>query len=314
MPAFSTHYIFSSELIESISKISDFTLNKDALLIGAQGPDIFFFHRIFPWQIGKSLHRLGSKMHRTKPSEILEAMRIYCEKSANQSISKSYAYGFITHYALDSICHPYIYSLQNKIVSEGFFKNSHTVHNAIEFSIDSYMLNKHLKIEKPYAFNTEETVSKNPEVLNEIGRLYAFIISRLYNKRVSEQKIVTAVYDTAYVQRLTLDKRAVKRALLTPVELLLAPLTHNYKLTAMLRPRDLEKAGKYVNIEKRMWKYPAADIECDKSFDELFELAKPAALNIIKAFNNNMSLKNATKDKSFLTGVEEIENNTKLSD
>ena len=53
MPAFSTHYIFAKELMERLKGTVDFTVCENAVYIGAQGPDIFFFHRALPWQRGK---------------------------------------------------------------------------------------------------------------------------------------------------------------------------------------------------------------------------------------------------------------------
>lgn len=49
MPAFSTHYIFAKELMERLKGTVDFTVCENAVYIGAQGPDIFFFHRALPW-------------------------------------------------------------------------------------------------------------------------------------------------------------------------------------------------------------------------------------------------------------------------
>lgn len=304
MPAFSSHYIFAKELMDSIEQKADFELNKDAVFLGTQGPDIFFFARIFPWMIGKPMVKLGSKMHRTKPSLILENMRDYCQKSLNSDTAKSYSYGFIMHYALDSTCHPFVYSLENKITKGKPFLNPHSVHNVIEFSMDSFLLNKRLGIEKPYKYDIAETITTKPDVTEEVARLYTCLLPELYGYKTNEKQIITAINDTRYFQRITIDKTGIKKAILKPFELIVSPVTHNYKLTAFIRPRDLEKSIKYGNIDNNKWKYPAADIVSTKSFEQLFDQAKSVSLNIIDAFNNGISMREATHDKSFLTGVE----------
>lgn len=305
MPAFSTHYIFAKELEPQLKEMCDTDINSGALMIGAQGPDIFFFARIFPWLIGKPMTALGSQLHRTTPSVILEAMRNYCDATQNKALALSYAYGFIMHYALDCTCHPYVYSMQNSITQKNRFANPHTVHNCIEFAMDSILLNKRLGIKKPHAYSLENVISDSEEISDEIARMYAKIIPQIYpTQSVTEKQIKNAVKDTRYAQRITLDKTGIKRALVAPIELLASPFTHNYKITSFMRPRDLEKSKKYANIEHRQWVYPTADIKSTKSFDELFEQAKAYALEIIYAFNSHASLKQATKDKSFLTGVE----------
>ena len=101
MPAFSTHYIFALEMMEELKHIADFSLNENAVSAGTQGPDIFFFHRAFPWQPGKPLRKLGSALHRAKPARIMDRLYEYCASSRNPDIAKSYAFGFILHYALE---------------------------------------------------------------------------------------------------------------------------------------------------------------------------------------------------------------------
>ena len=154
MPAFSTHYIFAKEMMENLKEFADFEINENAVLIGAQGPDIFFFHRAFPWQKGKPLRKLGSSLHREKPGILLNKLYNYCH-TTNSSIAKSYAFGFILHYVLDRSCHPYVYYLQNKITEKKAEFNPHSAHNIIELSLDSLMLSLHLDIEKPTLFETE---------------------------------------------------------------------------------------------------------------------------------------------------------------
>ena len=106
MPAFSTHYLFAKDIMEILRSEADFPLNEDAVFIGAQGPDIFFFHRALPWQKGKTLRKAGSAMHRARCGEILDRFMAYCASAGDNNIAKSYVYGFLLHYSLDRICHP----------------------------------------------------------------------------------------------------------------------------------------------------------------------------------------------------------------
>ena len=54
MPAYCTHYIFACELLPALTELAGFDLNRDAVMLGTQGPDVFFFHRIAPWMPGRS--------------------------------------------------------------------------------------------------------------------------------------------------------------------------------------------------------------------------------------------------------------------
>ena len=116
MPAYCTHYIFACELLPALTEPAGFDLNRDAVMLGTQGPDVFFFHRIAPWMPGRSQRKIGSRLHRAKPGDILDAMAEYCTRcSTKKDIARSYAYGFILHYALDRQCHPFVYAKQQEL-------------------------------------------------------------------------------------------------------------------------------------------------------------------------------------------------------
>ncbi|MDE6470741.1 MAG: zinc dependent phospholipase C family protein [Eubacterium sp.] len=304
MPSFSTHYIFAKELIPYLQSTADFQINEEAVLFGTQGPDIFFFHRVFPWMIGKTLRTCGSKLHRAEPSLLFENMREYCRISAEPDIAKSYVYGFLLHYALDRNCHPYVYSYQNKIISKNRLTNPHTAHNRIEFSMDTYLLHKRLNIKEPLKFNTADTVGSSTAVISEIGKLLEYTIPRTINEKVTSKQAETALRDLKVIQKICFDPIGYKRILLTPIEIIASPVSGNFKFTAMMRPKDLEKAKKYGNICNDEWKSPYSNEIRTESFEALFELSKKDAVQMLTKFIKGIDCKEITENKSFLTGVE----------
>ncbi|MGN1201828.1 MAG: zinc dependent phospholipase C family protein, partial [Eubacterium sp.] len=186
-----------------LKETADFEIKEDAVLFGTQGPDIFFFHRIFPWMPGKPLLKYGSMLHRAKPDRLFENMREYFRVSDNKDVAQSYVYGFILHYALDRNCHPYVYCLQNKITDKHKLTNPHSAHNTVEFSLDSYLLNKRLGIKCPEKFSTAETISDNAEIISEIGRLLEYVIPKTIGKSITALQGETALRDIKYVQKLS---------------------------------------------------------------------------------------------------------------
>lgn len=304
MPAFSTHYIFAKELLPFVKETANFTVNEDAVLIGTQGPDIFFFHRIMPWQLGKSLSKSGSMLHRAKPCNIFEAMKNYCEKVSNHDIAKSYAYGFMMHYALDRKCHPFVYSLQDKMTGENPFLNPHTAHNIIEMSADCCMLNKRMKQEKPYLFKTADTITDNDKISSEIGRLWEYVMPLSIGVKITERQGAQAVKDIKAVQKILFDKYSLKKIIVSPLEIVVSPFTKNFRITSMLRPKDLEKAKKYVNIDREKWLSPYSHNEFCDSFEDLFEQALEEAKIMLLRFQTGDSCADITDNLSFLTGVE----------
>lgn len=309
MPAYCTHYIFACEMLDFLHKHAVININKDAVLLGTQGPDIFFFHRIAPWMPGKSLRKIGSALHRAKPGVLLDAMAAYCStKGPEQAVAVSYAYGFILHYALDRQCHPFVYAKQKELKDSGSTLHSASLHNMIEMSMDSVLLNKKLGIEKPQCFNTADTVPDKESVLREISCMLEYCIRHTLHKTVSRQAAYQALKDTKTVQKLLHDKTGSKAIAVRGIETLLAPFTGNYRITAMLRPKDLEKAEKYGNIANAPWQSPYAAGIHHESFFDLYTFAKAHAGEMICGFNQILAGKangaQITNNLSFLTGVE----------
>lgn len=305
MPAYATHCIFARELLPFLYTTADFEIIEEAVMFGAQGPDIFFFHRVFPWMIGKPLRKIGSQLHRAKPADILKHMREYCNTVSKQkSIAKSYVYGFILHYALDRNCHPFVYSQQYEMVKKQPLTNPHTAHNLIELGADSYFLNKRFGIPDPVVFDTACTVGSNDKIMTEIGRLYAYILPKVLAINVSDDTAKIALRDMKTVQRALYDTKGIKRFFVSILETAAAPFSKNFKFSAMMRPRDLEKTKNYVNISNNKWKSPFDGSTHTESFEDLFELSKPDAESMILAFQNGADTWEITHNISFLTGVE----------
>lgn len=288
---------------------ADFNFNKDAAQIGTQGPDIFFFHRILPIAMpGFSMCKIGSALHRTKPAEIFEAFAEYCRISPSPNIAKSYIYGFIIHYALDRNCHPFVYCLQNKILENNKHIHKSSAHNRIEMAMDTYLLNKRMNISDTRSFDTAKTLDAPLEVIDEISHLLAFTIARVTTYSPKEKDIATAIADTKTMQKILRNKNGIIGGICRGFETIIGPVCGYYKFSAMIRPRDLEKAKKYGNINNMTWISPFTGEKSNLSFEDLFLIAKKDAQNLIQGFNrlckgysNGYEI---TNNISFLTGTE----------
>lgn len=101
MPDYFSHRAFALEVLKKFdgkqkSKISSRTL----YLLGAQGGDLFFTYKL-----SFSKNNLGKILHNIKADILFEKL---------VKGNKSYAAGFATHYALDSIIHPIVYEFESK--------------------------------------------------------------------------------------------------------------------------------------------------------------------------------------------------------
>jgi hypothetical protein len=310
MPAFCTHYIFLEEMQEFLKENADFKFDFDSASIGTQGPDIFFFHRILPiFMPGKSQRKVGSALHRAKPSEIFSAFKEYCNFSPNKDIAKSYIYGFIMHYALDRRCHPYVYSLQERILKRNKHLHKSSAHNRIEMAMDTYFLNKYLGYQNPSDFDSSKTISNDFNVTEEISHLLSFVIPRVTNKHITEEEISKAINDTKKMQKLLRDKSGLLRFTARIIETIFAPIIMHFKFSSLIKPKDLENSKKYGNIDRRIWISPYdKETQHYESFEDLFKLATEDAKELIIGFNEmclgHSNGYDVTKNISFLTGIE----------
>lgn len=303
MPAYSTHYLFAYELMEKIKSNVNFTVDEQAVYIGTQGPDIFYDHRILPWMLGKSLRKVGSALHREKPSVLLDSMRDYIRKYPDDDIAKSYIVGFILHYALDRTCHPYVYFMQYRF--KELYPDVHifTSHNMAEFALDSYLLFKRMGVQNPALFDTAKTLNFTDLTRRHCAKIIGFFVSNSTKKFVSRFDAEQAIDDLRYIQKVTFDPNNKICKVLKPLEFYASPFTKNLKPSSMFRVDDMQYASKFANIKHGVWHSPyCKSVARNESFEDLFEASKTDALNMIQGFFENKDTSKLTNDLSFLTG------------
>lgn len=180
MPAVLTHDFFGKDAygpaMESVDLITPD--QRDAFILGNQGPDPLFYLQILPrgWDSYKAL---GNAMHHDAPSTLLLCLRqaVDAMPEEDRSVAQAYAAGFVCHYLLDSAVHPLVYFWQFGVTDAGVpeldSSDGGIVHAEIERDLDEMVLwhKMHQTVEtyRPY----EHVLQARPETLDLIGRLYA---------------------------------------------------------------------------------------------------------------------------------------------
>ena len=107
MPTTYTHYIYGQEVFQMLPKEIQKKIYPCMGLynIGVHGPDILFYYRSF---YKNDINQYGVKIHK-EPMEqfLLHAFSVY-DKQKDKKEAYAYLAGFMTHFILDSSCHPYI--------------------------------------------------------------------------------------------------------------------------------------------------------------------------------------------------------------
>lgn len=311
MPAFSTHYLFAYSLREKIAQADKgLELCVPALYYGTQGPDFMFQHRILLWMKGKCRRDLGSALHHCDPAKLFYHMGEYLNTAdCDKSIVKSYIYGFICHFSLDRIAHPYVYSVQRKLTPLMRAENfpGFVVHNRIEMNIDSLLLGKFLGSRDTGGFKTADTLLDDPHLTEEIGRLMGYVAPKVIDDNSGAEVYTQGFRDMRYMQSLLSGDRAWLRPTLEAVQLPIRPFMGKAG-TSFLRPKKPDMLWDWLNEAKSVW-YGAAypDVPRTESFTELFEKARADALNIIGKFDLAMEGKESfdelTENMDFDSGA-----------
>ena len=202
MPGYDMHYLFG---VHSYRKMSDDTIikravknNRGSYKLGLLGPDIFFYYAT---EVVAARKNIGSLMHTTKTDAFLKNMISYVDlhKGRAREIGISYLCGFLSHYVVDCICHPYVYWMTDYLHKEINYLEKHF---RFESDMDIMLLSMY-KNTTPYEFMKNSTFYLNEaETAVVCDMLYYAIRSTYHDSRITRSGIQMAIYSLYKEQKL----------------------------------------------------------------------------------------------------------------
>lgn len=195
-------------------KIADYEpRNINAFIIGANGPDPLFCYKMYNPFRKYHLSGLASRMHKEQTGLFLQNL-FRCAKTDTQ---KDYCLGFLCHYSLDSIMHPYVeyvtttYSMPYNIPSG---------HQYFEGALDSQIS---YRFTGRYAASTEAYC---PDIkrthLEQIARLFKQAAKATYTDiEYPLQEYIQAFKDFKFIKQMFYSPNRWKNGLAFVVEKLL---------------------------------------------------------------------------------------------
>lgn len=248
---------------------------RDVMILGAQGPDPLFTLGIFPLRPSSKPSRLGNLLHSYRTGAFLRAL---CRRAkAGGSIERAYALGFLTHYALDSTIHPYVYSQSNR--PDGRY--SSTLHMALEKSWDALYYRQTHERGTPVSMpGAAETRNMWPT----IAAHWAGAIGDVFPEEgVTSATIAEALGCTVKANGLTHSPRGVKYRIVWLLERVIGKPGLGTSQMTPTKPM----AGDIVNAAHRTWRSPfgEASPERTEGLAELYEAATVRAGALLTAAN-----------------------------
>jgi len=279
-----THFYFAKEIGSRLKEKRNITLDQDLLYIFAQSMDPFHFYSLFLPFKKEGIKKRGFSeiFHTQKTDDFFKELILYIKnKNLYEDIYvRTFLYGLITHYVLDSSLHPYVEYKCGCFNSKD--KNTYKYnakHHEMETFLDTYMLKCDGKISKSYKsykilFNTDNINSNLIKTMD-------FVFKKVYGIDNFSKDYIKAIKDMKYSFRIfRYDPTGIKLFAYKIFDIISTKkvlnsvfLSYNFKV------KDEEH---FLNNEKRTWVYPAdKKMVLNYSFDEIYHNALNKCIEII---------------------------------
>ncbi len=320
MPSIITHDIFAKEVYKRLDKNIQDKFNKDLVIYNtfAQSHDYLFYYKTPNISKSRRINFLGRIGHRRKTQDyiinIIKNIKKYHLENYQADIA--YLFGSITHYVLDSTCHPFIF-YKTGLYDKRFknLKKYKGLHHLMERTIDSLYYKKYYK-EDYINCNVSKDIIGTPHLSIDLLTLINMVYEETYNVKNVGLYYKNSIKCAKRIYSLFInDKHNIKRRLYSIID----KVSHNragylaYYTTSFIPNND------YLNINHKIWNHP-----CDinktytYSFDDLFEISIKKCLVIFNKvydvlYNNKEidTLKKVIPNISYATGLE-IDKNKRM--
>jgi hypothetical protein len=268
MPAATTHVEFARDVFNALpAEMQRSVTDLPMYFLGSQGPDLFFFHRfsILPG----SLSRVGTRMHREHIADTISFLREAAQKSPALF---SYYEGYLTHYALDSLCHPLI---------EWYAERAHTergvpageAHFRYEGDLDQYVLKS-----RHHDYSVYRDLKVSATDADALGAMYHDLLRQVFQLDIPAKKLAEAPRDCALETRM-LKPGALKYAMVARGETLLG---QPHMVSAMMLWNKSDRPD-VLNLDHSLFRGPDESLPSDtRSFPQLYHEAALKAVRLMK--------------------------------
>ena len=263
MPDVAVHAAFGREVLASLPEEVREYLLPEPYTFALFGPDVWFMYKPWHRQEGR-----GRRMHTGKPGLFLTTLLCRAESSASPVEMFSYLSGFLCHYALDSIAHPYIIyvTAEERVFPRSHMSLEHAL-DVVQFRRDGYENEKHPVTEHYYPrLRLPETLRQDLDAVFEDVYGWKNCWSAL-NRSCRRYRLCYRVLENPRGLAARIARRTKRDVLCS--------LAYSESQFHSLDPE---------NTEHRLWKHPFdPDQSFTESFPELREKARQFALQLIEA-------------------------------
>ncbi len=293
-----------SKRIESRRIMEGVKKKRSLYNLGAQGPDPLFFYDKFRKK--GPLQGLGSVMHRQYTGEFLKRG---FNRLKNVSYDEDwlglavYLCGFICHFTLDRMLHPYVYWATDHWIWKFDGTMEQVTHQQVEMTLDIIYWKERTRA-GAYRVNTRKLIDIGTEWPKSVSSFLMDAFENVYGIEASPKELNRILSSFYRGHDLLYDPKGWKKALLNWVENLTGG---GIKAAKKPYPVDCDTKIDWANRKKRSWIDPFEKSgTLDESVDEIIKDAENAAASHINTLFSRIyrdeSIDNLLPDISYITG------------
>ncbi len=293
MPAMITHAYLAERVLSRVS----FDIDHDSFLLGAQGPDILFFFRAYPWLFGENGLPLGNALHEVQPSYLIDTMIALVKNAPAQDkrILTSYLQGFLCHYATDRTLHPFVCSRQTALARQipSYASVSQPYHYRFESAIDTLIL--HDKMHGSLTTYSLRCVIPRPQARRDqvLASFYHRLLLSVLQTDISKKKLNKLTADMRHSMWLMTDHIGFKRMMFRALE---AVTRRGAWYSSLIRTKHIDDFD-YANVQHQPWSF--TDVTRQDDVFTMCDEAEELALCLIMQYQNGSDGITLTDDIDF---------------
>lgn len=266
-------------------------------IMGANGPDPMLYYQLYNPFKKHDMNRLGSLMHKDRTGLFLKNMFSLAQTDAE----KDYCLGFLCHYSLDSLIHPYVYYIIKAYDSPFNIPQGHAF---FESALDS-------KVSEETGNGKAAPVEAScPEIDKLRMDQMLYLLKCAVDKTYPEYEFSVSDYRTAFK-----DFRKIKNFLYCPgsIKSFLVSFLEKISIVGNGAISGHFQPGKIAIPPSKIWENEAAGLYCTETLENILIRADyrsarriKAGLDYFRGIYTIDELMEDIGDKSYITGISSL--------
>lgn len=284
MPASITHAYFASDIYDSLPAVIKNHLSVSRLRMFSQSTDSFLFYRLFSLKPSHDLRKFQHTFHVSKTQEFFITLVKYIRDNhlQNDIDTCSFLCGFISHYVLDSIMHPFIFYKTGKFrKNESNTYKYNSLHTFMEAYLDNYLIIAREK-HSPYDFPIRSFCFDLSPFSKELNQTINYSFQEVFQLSQMDQKYFESLRDMRFaLATFRQDKFGIKKGIYKFIDTFTSKKCMRFEFVSY--HVSMKTSFDFLNFKHHIWRNPTTySITSRDSFYDLYIKALKLSKKIIE--------------------------------